>query len=94
MSVSIVSLVTDAVRDGHPVIGFGFNSNGRYAPSCLLRERFFSRLLDAASEDLLDETVSNFDPAKIWACAPTRRPIQRFGRIRSVPILRGLHNQH
>ena len=53
MSVSIVALVTDAVRDGHPVIGFGFNSTGRYAPSCLLRERFMPRLLDAASEDLL-----------------------------------------
>jgi L-alanine-DL-glutamate epimerase-like enolase superfamily enzyme len=68
MTVSIVALVTDAIRDGRPVIGFGFNSNGRYAPSCLLRERFIPRLLDAASEDLLDETVSNFDPAKIWAC--------------------------
>jgi D(-)-tartrate dehydratase len=68
MTVSIVALVTDAVRDGRPVIGFGFNSNGRYAPSCLLRERFIPRLLEAATEDLLDETLSNFDPAKIWAC--------------------------
>ncbi|MEA2781753.1 MAG: D(-)-tartrate dehydratase [Rhodospirillaceae bacterium] len=68
MTVSIVALVTDVIRDGRPVIGFGFNSNGRYAPSCLLRERFIPRLLDAASQDLLDETLSNFDPAKIWAC--------------------------
>lgn len=33
MTVSVVALLTDVVRDGKPVVGFGFNSNGRYAPS-------------------------------------------------------------
>src|SRR5436309_1857137 len=32
MTVSVLALVTDMVRDGKPMIGYGFNSNGRYAP--------------------------------------------------------------
>jgi len=31
MTCSVVALVTDVVRDGCPVVGFGFNSNGCYA---------------------------------------------------------------
>jgi L-alanine-DL-glutamate epimerase-like enolase superfamily enzyme len=68
MTVSVVALVTDVIRHGRPVVGFGFNSNGRYAPSCLLRERFIPRLLEAAPEDLLNETGDNLDPARISAC--------------------------
>src|SRR3954469_7179223 len=30
MTTSLVAVVTDVVRDGRPVIGYGFNSNGRY----------------------------------------------------------------
>ena len=30
MTLSLVAVVTDVVRDGKPVIGYGFNSNGRY----------------------------------------------------------------
>lgn len=68
MTVSVVALVTDVIREGRPVVGFGFNSNGRYAPTGLLRERFIPRLLEAAPVDLLDDEGGNFDPAKIWAC--------------------------
>jgi D(-)-tartrate dehydratase len=32
MTASVVAVFTDAMRDGKPVVGFGFNSNGRYAP--------------------------------------------------------------
>ena len=39
MTCSVVAVQTDVVRDGKPVVGFGFNSNGRYAPQGLLRER-------------------------------------------------------
>ena len=67
MTVSVVALVTDVVRDGKPVIGYGFNSNGRYAPSGLLRERFMPRLNAAPAELLLDETGENFDPQRVWA---------------------------
>src|SRR6185369_3687393 len=47
MTCSVVAVVTDVVRDGKPVVGFGFNSNGRYAQGCLLRDRFIPRLLSA-----------------------------------------------
>lgn len=66
MTVSVLALVTDVVRDGQPVTGFGFNSNGRYAPSGLLHDRFIPRLRAADSKALVDETGENFDPARVW----------------------------
>jgi L-alanine-DL-glutamate epimerase-like enolase superfamily enzyme len=66
MTVSVLALVTDVVRDGAPVIGYGFNSNGRYAPRGLLRDRFIPRLKAAPSESLLDQTGENLDPHRIW----------------------------
>ena len=30
MTVSLVAVETDVVREGRPVIGYGFTSNGRY----------------------------------------------------------------
>jgi L-alanine-DL-glutamate epimerase-like enolase superfamily enzyme len=66
MTVSVLALVTDVVRDGKPVIGYGFNSNGRYAPSGLLRDRFIPRLKVAPSESLLDQTGENLDPHRVW----------------------------
>ena len=47
MTLSLVAVVTDVVRDGKPVIGYGFNSNGRYGQGALMRERFIPRLLEA-----------------------------------------------
>lgn len=67
MDVSVVAVVTDVVRDGKPVVGFGFNSNGRYAQRGLLRERFLPRLLEADSRQLLDDDGSNFDPFRVWS---------------------------
>jgi D(-)-tartrate dehydratase len=69
MTVSVVAVITDVVRDGRPVVGFGFNSNGRYSAQGLLRERFIPRLLEAAQTDpvgLLDETGTNLDPHAVW----------------------------
>ena len=66
MTVSVLALITDVVGDGQPVVGFGFNSNGRYAPSGLLRERFIPRLKAANSESLLNDAHDNLDPARIW----------------------------
>ena len=68
MTVSVVALITDAVRGGKPVVGFGFNSNGRYAQQGLLRERFIPRLREAEPDSLLDDEGANFDPEKIWRC--------------------------
>jgi L-alanine-DL-glutamate epimerase-like enolase superfamily enzyme len=66
MTVSVLALITDVIRDGKPVVGYGFNSNGRYAPSGLLRDRFIPRLKAAEPNSLLDATGENFDPFKIW----------------------------
>ena len=67
MTLSLVAVVTDVIRDGKPVIGYGFNSNGRYGQGGLIRERFAPRLLEAAPASLLDDTGNNLDPHKIWA---------------------------
>ena len=69
MTLSAVAVVTDVVRGGRPVIGYGFNSNGRYGQGALLRERFIPRVLEADPRTLLDETGENLDPARIWECA-------------------------
>ena len=65
MTVSLLALITNVIRDGKPVVGYGFNSNGRYAPSGLLRDRFIPRLKAAEAQTLLNETGDNFDPARI-----------------------------
>jgi L-alanine-DL-glutamate epimerase-like enolase superfamily enzyme len=65
MTTSVVAIVTDRVVEGEPVVGFGFNSNGRYAPQGLLRERFIPRLLAAKPEELLDGS-GLIDPEKAW----------------------------
>jgi len=53
-------------RNGKPVVGFGFNSNGRYAPQGLLRERFIPRLLAAPADKMQDER-GLINPFKAWA---------------------------
>jgi L-alanine-DL-glutamate epimerase-like enolase superfamily enzyme len=67
MTTSLVAVVTDQVRDGRRVVGYGFNSNGRYGQGGLIRERFAPRLLEARPETLLDET-GLLDPHRAWAC--------------------------
>jgi D(-)-tartrate dehydratase len=66
MTVSVVALVTDAVREGKRVVGYGFHSNGRYAPTGLLRDRFIPRLKAADEQLLLDDGGANFDPHRVW----------------------------
>ncbi|WP_069300534.1 mandelate racemase/muconate lactonizing enzyme family protein [Neptunicoccus sediminis] len=67
MTASLVAVVTDVIRDGRPVVGYGFNSNGRYGQGGLIRERFRDRILTADPACLLDETGDNLDGHKIWA---------------------------
>src|SRR5258707_1369709 len=67
MTTSVVAVITDVMRDGRPVAGFGFNSTGRYACGAQMRERFIPRILGADPESLLDERGDNLDPAKILA---------------------------
>ncbi|AIO67465.1 mandelate racemase/muconate lactonizing enzyme family protein [Burkholderia oklahomensis] len=67
MTLSVVAVITDVVRDGKPVVGYGFNSNGRYGQGMLMRERFIPRLLDADPASLVDDARDNLDPHRIWA---------------------------
>ncbi len=85
MTCSVVAVVTDVVRDGKPVIGYGFNSNGRYGAGGLLRERFIPRVLGAAADSLIDESGENLDPFKIWARLMTNEKPGGHGE-RSVAV--------
>jgi len=67
MTTSLVAVVTDAVREGKPVVGYGFNSNGRYGQGGLIRERFAPRLLEADPKALLNDAGDNLDPDKVWS---------------------------
>lgn len=66
MSVSVVALVTDVIRDGRRVIGYGFSSHGRYAVNGLLAGRFIRRLLNAEERDLVHEVngTETFNPVR------------------------------
>jgi len=68
MTLSLVAVVTDVVRNGKPVIGYGFNSNGRYGQGQLMRERFIPRLMEADPASLVDDSGENLDAHKVWAC--------------------------
>ncbi|NDW01291.1 mandelate racemase/muconate lactonizing enzyme family protein [Salipiger sp. PrR002] len=67
MTASLVAVVTDVIVDGEPVVGYGFNSNGRYGQGGLIRERFRDRILEAAPDTLLNDEGSNLDGHRIWA---------------------------
>jgi L-alanine-DL-glutamate epimerase-like enolase superfamily enzyme len=67
MTTSLVAVVTNVMREGHPVVGYGFNSNGRYGQGGLIRERFAPRILEADPNTLLDDTRENIDPDRVWA---------------------------
>lgn len=54
LTTSIVAVVTDVVRNGKPVVGYGFASVGRFAQGGLIRERFAPRLLRAGDVSPLD----------------------------------------
>ncbi|HEV7578517.1 MAG TPA: mandelate racemase/muconate lactonizing enzyme family protein [Caldimonas sp.] len=84
MTLSLVAVVTDVVRDGAPVVGYGFNSNGRYGQGALMRERFIPRLLEAAPDRLLDER-GILSPHKIWATMMTNEKPGGHGE-RSVAV--------
>ena len=71
MDVSVIAVITDVERDGRRVVGYGFNSNGRYAPHGLLRDRFIPRLIEADPSSLLADDGQNFDPHRIWATLMT-----------------------
>jgi L-alanine-DL-glutamate epimerase-like enolase superfamily enzyme len=85
MTASVVAVVTDVKRNGKPVVGYGFNSNGRYAQSGLLRERFIPRIMGAAPNSLLNDAGDNLDPHRIWSCAMSNEKPGGHGE-RSVAV--------
>jgi L-alanine-DL-glutamate epimerase-like enolase superfamily enzyme len=85
MTLSLVAVVTDVIRDGKPVVGYGFNSNGRYGQGGLIRERFIPRLLEAEPASLLNDAGTNLDPHKIWARMMTNEKPGGHGE-RSVAV--------
>ncbi len=68
MTASVVAVVTDVKRNGKRVVGYGFNSNGRYAQSGLMRERFIPRIMSADPKSLANDAGDNLDPDRVWAC--------------------------
>jgi D(-)-tartrate dehydratase len=72
MTTSVVAVVTDVVRDGRPVVGYAFNSTGRYACGAQMRDRFIPRILRAKPDALLDGAGDNLDPEKILGCMMQR----------------------
>ena len=84
MTLSLVAVITDQVRDGQPVVGYGFNSNGRYGQGALMRERFIPRVLEARPETLLDER-GILSPHKTWAAMMTNEKPGGHGE-RSVAV--------
>src|SRR5271167_4714993 len=85
MTCSVVAVITDVVRDGKPIVGYGFNSNGRYGQGSLIRERFLPRILEADSKRLMDEKSDNLDPTRIWECMMTNEKPGGHGE-RSVAV--------
>ncbi|MGJ4904931.1 mandelate racemase/muconate lactonizing enzyme family protein [Bradyrhizobium sp. HKCCYLS2058] len=85
MTSSLVAVITNVERNGHPVVGYGFNSNGRYGQGGLIRERFRARLLEADPASLLDATKDNIDPDKAWTAMMTNEKPGGHGE-RSVAV--------
>ncbi|MFC4233655.1 mandelate racemase/muconate lactonizing enzyme family protein [Thalassospira xianhensis] len=85
MTCSVVAVVTDVIRDGKPVIGYGFNSNGRYGQGALMRDRFINRVLEADPESLIDRENDNLDPFAIWKTLMTNEKPGGHGE-RSVAV--------
>ncbi|MDQ0322642.1 L-alanine-DL-glutamate epimerase-like enolase superfamily enzyme [Pararhizobium capsulatum DSM 1112] len=85
MTSSLVAVVTDVIRDGKPVVGYGFNSNGRYGQGGLIRERFADRITTADPETLLNDTGDNISPEKVWAAMMTNEKPGGHGE-RSVAV--------
>ncbi|CEP36367.1 MULTISPECIES: mandelate racemase/muconate lactonizing enzyme family protein [Halomonadaceae] len=85
MTCSVVAVITDVIRDGKPVIGYGFNSNGRYGQGALMRDRFLDRISEADPESLIDQENDNLDPFAIWKTLMTNEKPGGHGE-RSVAV--------
>jgi L-alanine-DL-glutamate epimerase-like enolase superfamily enzyme len=62
-----VAVVTDVIRDGKPVIGYGFNSNGRYGQGGLIRDRFRPACSKPTRPACSTPRGTTSTPHKVWA---------------------------
>jgi L-alanine-DL-glutamate epimerase-like enolase superfamily enzyme len=85
MTTSLVAVVTDVEVDGRRVVGYGFNSNGRYGQGGLIRERFRDRILNAAPDSLLNDKGDNLDPHCLWDVMMSNEKPGGYGE-RSVAV--------
>jgi D(-)-tartrate dehydratase len=85
MTTSIVAVITDVTRDRRPVVGFAFNSTGRYACGAQMRARFIPRILAAHPDSLLDDAGTNLSPETILAVMLQREKSGGHSE-RSIPI--------
>ena len=65
MTLGLCAVVTDVVKNGKPVVGYGYGALGRYSQESIWRERMIPRIMKADPEALLNEAGDNLDPRKI-----------------------------
>ena len=88
MTASLIAVVTDVKRDGRPVIGYGFDSIGRYAHGAVARERLIPRLLAAEPKALVTDDGANLDPHRSWAAMMRNEKLGGHGeRAGAVGVL-------
>jgi hypothetical protein len=67
MTTALAAVVTDVVRDGGCVVGYGFNANGCDGRRGLIRQRFAPRLRNTDAASLVDPVGETLDPHRCWA---------------------------
>ena len=67
MTINLVAVETDVIRDDKPVVGYGFSSNGRYAQTAIIEERFIPRIMNSETTAYVDEAADSLDPFALWA---------------------------
>lgn len=65
---SAVAVFSDTLRDGKPVIGYGFGSIGRWGVRGILTDRFIPRIVQADASALIDD-IGFIDPFACWDVA-------------------------
>jgi hypothetical protein len=74
-TISMVAVVSDVIRNGKPVVGYAFDSIGRFAQGGILRDRMIPRLKAAALDALLDAS----GPAAAYRpCGPLISNVERL----------------
>lgn len=66
--VSLVAVISDVIKNGKPVVGYAFNSIGRFSQSGIIQKRMIPRLLSASIESILSDCGNYFDAEKVLTC--------------------------